>query len=324
VPGAEISVEVDPRVTGAAHVEALAECGMNRISLGVQDFDPRVQQAIHRIQSPEQTRCLVAGARAVGFESVNLDLVYGLPFQSAESIERTLDSVLEIAPERIALYAYAHVTWVAKQQRGFERHDLPGPRERLHIQLAAIRRLLGAGYVHVGMDHFALPGDELARAQRERTLQRNFMGYTTRAGTQLLGFGPSAISELGASYAQSQRELAAWQAAAGAGQLATLRGHALGRDDLERRWVIGEIMCQAEVRAEAWRARFGGRFAERFGAELRSLEPLAEEGLCHLAADGSLRVSTLGRLLVRNIAAAFDAYLPAQRRAAEPMFSQTV
>jgi oxygen-independent coproporphyrinogen-3 oxidase len=297
---------------------------MNRISLGVQDFDPRVQQAIHRVQSPEQTRRLVERARAAGFESVNLDLVYGLPFQSAESIERTLDSVLEIAPERIALYAYAHVTWVAKQQRGFERHDLPGPRERLHIQLAAIRRLLGAGYVHVGMDHFALPGDELARAQRERTLQRNFMGYTTRAGTQLLGFGPSAISELGASYAQSQRELAAWQAAAGAGHLATLRGHALGRDDLERRWVIGRLMCHGELRADEFEAAFGQPFASRFAPELQQLEPFLVDGLIERATDGSLVVTPLGRLLVRNIAMVFDAYLADQRKGEKPMFSKTV
>jgi len=322
--GAELSVEVDPRVTGDGHMEALAECGMNRISFGVQDFDPRVQQAIHRIQSPEQTRRLAERARALGFASVNLDLVYGLPFQSVASIERTLDEVLEIAPERIALYAYAHVTWVAKQQRGFERHDLPAPRERLRIQLAAMRRLLGAGYVHVGMDHFALPGDELARAQRARTLRRNFMGYTTHAGLELIGFGPSAISELAAAYAQSQRGLDAWQAAVGAGRLATLRGHALGQDDLERRWAIGEIMCQGELRARDWRARFGGELAQRFAGELRSLEPLADDGLLGIAGDGSLELSPLGRLAVRSVAAAFDAYLPEQRRAAGAMFSQTV
>jgi oxygen-independent coproporphyrinogen-3 oxidase len=323
-PGAERSVEADPRVTGEAHLDALRECGMNRLSLGVQDFDPRVQQAIHRLQDPATTARLVARARERGFESVNLDLIYGLPFQSVESIERTLDHVIAIAPDRIALYAYAHVTWVAKQQRGFERGDLPSPPLRLRIQLAAIRRLLRAGYVHVGMDHFARPGDALARAARERTLRRNFMGYTTRAGLELLGVGPSAISELAASYAQSERDLERWEEAARAGELATRRGHALGDDDQERRWVIAEIMCHGELRATDYRARFGGELGHRFAPELASLEPLAADGLVDVASDGSLRVTALGRLLVRNVAMAFDAYLPAQRAAERPLFSQTV
>jgi oxygen-independent coproporphyrinogen-3 oxidase len=213
---------------------------------------------------------------------------------------------------------------VAKQQRGFERHDLPEPCDRLRIQLAAIQRLLHAGYLHVGMDHFAREGDELARAPRERTLRRNFMGYTTRAGVDLLGVGPSAISELGASYAQSRRELASWQVEARAGRLATERGHALSADDLERRWVIGQIMCQGEVLAADWHARFGGSFARRFAAELASLEGMAADGLLAVDSDGSLRVSPLGRLVVRNVAMAFDAYLPAQQRGARPLFSQTL
>lgn len=323
-PGAEISIEVDPRVTSEAHVEVLRECGMNRISLGVQDFDPRVQQAIHRVQDAGQTARLVERARARGFESVNLDLIYGLPFQGVESTERTLDRVLAIAPDRIALYAYAHVTWVAKQQRGFERGDLPAPALRLRIQLAAIRKLLRAGYVHVGMDHFARPDDELARAARERTLRRNFMGYTTRAGLDLLGLGPSAISELTASYAQSERDLERWDELVRADALATRGGHALDDDDRERRWVIAEIMCQGEVRAADHRARFGGELTRRFEPELAALEPLVADGLVELSGDGSLRVTALGRLAVRNVAMAFDAYLPAQRAAERPLFSQTV
>jgi oxygen-independent coproporphyrinogen III oxidase len=323
-PGAEISLEVDPRVTSDAHVDALRACGFNRISLGVQDFAPRVQAAIYREQSPLLTGRLVERARASGFESVNLDLIYGLPFQTLESTDRTLDEVIAIAPDRIALYAYAHVTWVAKQQRGFERGDLPEPGLRLRIQLAAIRRLLAAGYVYIGMDHFARPEDELAQAVRERTLRRNFMGYTTRAGVDLVGFGPSAISELSQSYAQSQRELEAWHEAVAAGKLATLRGHRLSRDDLERRWVIGEIMCQGAVRASDWSARFGGDFAARFSAERAALEPLAADGLVLLEGDGGLRVTALGRLVLRNVAMAFDAYLPAQQAGARPLFSQTV
>jgi oxygen-independent coproporphyrinogen-3 oxidase len=195
-PGAEVSIEVDPRVTREEHLEALRECGFQRLSLGVQDFDPRVQQAIHRVQSVEETARISERARALGFESVACDLIYGLPFQSQGSMARTLAEVVALRPDRIALYAYAHVTWVAKQQRGFERHDLPDPRTRVRLQLAAIRTLLAAGYVQIGMDHFARPDDELARAVRERTLRRNFMGYTTRAGVDLVGFGPSAISEL--------------------------------------------------------------------------------------------------------------------------------
>jgi oxygen-independent coproporphyrinogen-3 oxidase len=232
--------------------------------------------------------------------------------------------VLAIAPDRIALYAYAHVTWVAKQQRGFERGDLPEPAQRAAIQLAALRRLLRAGYVHVGMDHFARPADELARALAGRTLRRNFMGYTTRAGVALVGLGPSAISELEGSYAQSRRELETWQAALAAGDLATARGHALTQDDRERHWIVAGIMCHGEVSAAAFRLRFGARFGERFAAELAALGPLVDDGLVEVASDGSLRATALGRLAVRQIAMAFDAYLPAQRAAPGPLFSQTV
>jgi oxygen-independent coproporphyrinogen-3 oxidase len=324
VPGAEISLEVDPRVTSDAHIDALRECGFNRISLGVQDFEPRVQTAIHREQSPEMTGRLVERARASGFESVNLDLIYGLPFQTLESTERTLDEVIAIAPDRIALYAYAHVTWVAKQQRGFESKDLPAPSLRLRLQLGAIRRLLEAGYEYIGMDHFARPDDELARAVRERTLRRNFMGYTTRAGVDLIGLGPSSISELSRSYAQSLRDLEPWHEAVDAGRLATLRGHRLSPDDLERRWVIGEIMCHGEVRAAEWRARFGTDFAKRFASERAALEPFVSDELVELEPEGGLRVTPLGRLVLRNVAMVFDAYLAEQRSASMPLFSQTV
>jgi oxygen-independent coproporphyrinogen-3 oxidase len=180
--GAEISIEVDPRVTTDAHVEVLRECGFNRISMGVQDVDPKVQEAIHRIQPVAQTAALVELSRRSGFESVNIDLIYGLPFQTVEGFERTLDEVFAIEPDRIALYSYAHVTWVAKQQRGFERHDLPDPAAKVRIMLMAIRRFLERGYVYVGLDHFAKPDDELVRALRDRSLRRNFMGYTTQAG----------------------------------------------------------------------------------------------------------------------------------------------
>jgi oxygen-independent coproporphyrinogen-3 oxidase len=323
-PGAEISLEADPRVTSGAQLETLRACGFERLSLGVQDFDARVQQAIHRVQSAADTARLVEHARALGFGSVSFDLIYGLPFQSVPSVLHTLDEVVAIAPDRIALYAYAHVTWIAKQQRGFESKDLPDPRTRLEILVAAIRRLLAAGYVHVGLDHFAKPHDELARAQQAGTLRRNFMGYTTRAGVDLVGLGPSAISELHSAYAQSERELEAWQDAVGAGGLATLRGHRLTRDDQERRWVIQRLLCDAGVAAPAFRARFGASFRERFAPELARLAELAEDGLLELAADGSIAATPLGRLVLRTLAMAFDAYLARQQSEARPLFSQTI
>jgi oxygen-independent coproporphyrinogen-3 oxidase len=323
-PGAEVSIEVDPRVTTAAHVEALRECGFNRLSMGVQDFDPRVQEAVHRIQSVDETGALVQRARAAGFQSVNFDLIYGLPYQTERSFAATLDAVLDLAPDRLALYSYAHVTWLAKQQRGFERKDLPDAQAKLGIFLLAIRRLLAAGYRFIGLDHFAMPEDELSQALTKRTLRRNFMGHTTQAGVDLLGFGPSAISELRGSYAQSERELAAWEAAVRTRGLATMRGHVLSPDDRERRWVIGRILCHGELRAAEFAAEFGRPFAEAHAAELCSLETAARDGLVEIDADASLRVTPLGRLLVRNLAMAFDAYLPDQRRAGRPIFSRTV
>jgi oxygen-independent coproporphyrinogen-3 oxidase len=321
---AEISIEVDPRVTTAAHLDALRECGFDRISMGVQDFDERVQQAIHRIQPVAATAQLATDSRRAGFRSVNFDLIYGLPYQTPESFAKTLEEVVAIAPDRIALYSYAHVTWVAKQQRGFERGDLPDSRTKLAILLGAIRRLLAAGYLYIGLDHFARPEDELARALADRTLRRNFMGYTTQAGVDLLGFGPSAISELRCSYAQSHRELDAWERALRAHGLATARGHRLSADDQERRWIIGRIMGHGALSAAEYAATFGRPLRDAYARELARLEPAAADGLVEIAADGSLAATPLGRLLVRNVAVAFDAYLPEQHRAGRPLFSKAV
>ncbi len=322
--GAEISIEVDPRVTSEEHVYALRECGFNRISMGVQDVEPRVQEAIHRIQTAEQTEQLVAWSRRAGFESVNFDLIYGLPYQTEESFSRTLDIVLGMAPDRIALYSYAHVTWVAKQQRGFERKHLPDPATKARIMLSAIRRFLDEGYCFIGLDHFARPGDDLSRAVLDRTLRRNFMGHTTQAGVHLIGFGPSAISELSGSYAQSIRDLDGWHAAVADRGLSTLRGHRLSADDLERRWIIERLICHGEIRAGEFEAHFGNSFASRYAPELESLAPAVEDGLVEASRDGSLRVTPLGRLLVRNLATAFDRYLAAQRESGRPLFSRTV
>jgi oxygen-independent coproporphyrinogen-3 oxidase len=315
---------VDPRVTTREHVETLADCGFNRISMGVQDFEPAVQRAIHRDQPAEVTARLVHWSRDAGFDSVNFDLIYGLPYQTLDSFSRTLDTLFAMGPDRIALYSYAHVTWLAKQQRGFERKDLPDPATKLEIMLMAIRRFLAEGYRFIGLDHFARPDDELAKALADRTLRRNFMGHTTQAGVDLLGFGPSAISELRRAYAQSHRDVADWEQAVADGGLATLRGHRLSRDDLERRWVISRILCHGEVRAGEFEEVFGSAFREAFARELAELEVPAQDGLLAIAADGSLRVTPAGRLLVRNLAMPFDAYLARQRASGERMFSKTV
>lgn len=322
--GAEVSIEVDPRVTTPEHVAALAECGFNRISLGVQDFDERVQQAVHRIQPADDTARLVEWSRDAGFDSVNFDLIYGLPYQTVESFDRTLDALFAIGPDRIALYSYAHVTWLAKQQRGFERGDLPDAATKLEILLLAIRRFLEAGYLFIGLDHFARPDDELAKALADRTLRRNFMGHTTQAGVDLVGFGPSAISELRRSYAQSYRDIPGWEAAVAERGVATMRGHRLTRDDVERHWVITRIMCHGEVRAPEFEDAFGRPFAQAYASELAALEPARKDGLVEIAADGGLRITPTGRLLVRNVAMAFDAYLPEQRQRGGRMFSKTV
>jgi oxygen-independent coproporphyrinogen-3 oxidase len=321
---AEVSIEVDPRVTTDEHIAALRECGFNRISMGVQDFEPKVQEAVHRIQPADETGRLVESARARGFESVNFDLIYGLPYQTPETFGRTLDTVLALAPDRIALYSYAHVTWVAKQQRGFERKDLPAAETKLAIMLLAIRRFLDAGYLFIGLDHFARPDDELSTALRDRTLRRNFMGHTTQAGADMVGFGPSAISELRGSYAQSQRELGDWHEAVATTGVATMRGHRLSSDDVRRRWVIGRIMCLGELRAKEFAHEFGGDFASEFTAELGALSPMVADGIVTIAGDGSLEITPIGRLFVRNVAMEFDAYLPEQLRSGKRMFSKTV
>jgi len=323
-PEPEISIEIDPRVTRTDHLDALAECGFNRISMGVQDFDPVVQKAIHRIQAFPDTRELVEQCRARGMQSVNLDLIYGLPYQSVASFMRTLDAVLEIRPDRIALYSYAHVTWKARQQRSFERKHLPDAATKIAILIAAIERLLAAGYVHIGMDHFALPADELSRALALGSLRRNFMGYTTRAGLHVIAFGPSGISELPGGYAQSERDIDTWETTIRHGALATIRGHRLTPDDVERRWIISHIMCDGVVRAQAFQESFQKRLTDAYAPKLRRLAGFEADGLVEIGPTGSLHLTFPGRLLVRNVAAVFDAYLPEQTRPDRPVFSASV
>ena len=323
-PRAEVSIEVDPRVTTPAHVEAMSRCGFNRVSLGVQDFAPKVQEAIHRVQSVEMTLHLVSALRAGGVSSVAFDLIYGLPFQTPSSLSQTLDDVLAIGPDRIALYSYAHVTWIAKQQRGFERHDLPSASEKLALFLLALERMEEAGYVHIGLDHFAKPSDELSGAKADESLHRNFMGYTTRKGLDLVGLGPSAISELRGCYVQNHRGLEEWEAAIDSQHLATHRGHVLDEADNERRFVIGKILCHGAVIASEFTERFAHRFSNRFSDELLRLGAMEEDGLLEIAADGSFTLSAAGRLLARNVASVFDSYLEGDPPADSPRFSQSV
>ncbi len=322
-PDAEVSIEIDPRVASEDQVSVLADCGFNRISLGVQDTNARTQAAIHRVQPFEQTRAITELARQAGISHVNFDLIYGLPFQTEASFRETIEEVLSAAPDRIALYGYAHVTWVAKQQRGFERIDLPDPALRLRIQLGAIRQLVEAGYEFIGMDHFAKPEDELSRALHAGTLRRNFMGYTTLDGVDTIAFGPSGISELPGAYVQARKDLGGWFERVETDQLATERGMQLSAQDEARRWIIRQIMCQARLAADEVEARFGGAFKEDYAEDLARLEPLAEDGIVELSASGDFEVTGTGRLFLRKVAMAFDAYLEPTSGAGDRVFSQT-
>jgi len=327
LPDAERSIEVDPRVTTRDHVDTLAGLGFDRISLGVQDTNPRTQAAIRRIQPFEQTLALTEQSRAAGIAGVNYDLVYGLPHQTLRSMRRTLDDVLIARPDRIALYGYAHVTWVAKQQRGFERGDLPNARRRLELLLESSQRLLEAGYRWIGIDHFALPDDPLARALDDGSLRRNFMGYTTRAGTEILAFGPSAISELESGYVQADKTLGGWTDSALCGRLATSRGHTFTKEDRARRFVIERIMCVGHVAKDEVLARFGETFAEHYDRDLQRLTRLEDDGLVTITESRDLCVEPIGRLFLRNVAMAFDAYLPrdgVDPYPKRPVFSQTI
>ena len=317
---AELGVEIDPRVTTREHLETLAALGFNRLSMGVQDFDPRVQAAINRIQPFEATRDLVRDARRLGFPSINLDLIYGLPHQTPESFDATIDRILEIDPDRLAVYSYANVPWMKKHQVVLEPH-LPDEATKFEIFRTALERFSGAGYEYIGMDHFARPSDELARARRDRTLHRNFQGYTTKAGTDLVGFGMSSIGSIGRRYVQNRRELADYRAAVVSGGAATFRGIRLTDDDLLRREVIQNLLCHGVLVRPEIEARFGIRFEAKFGPALEALAPCVADGLVTIDAH-EIRATRLGRIFLRNLAMPFDAYLgsPAEK----PVFSRTL
>jgi oxygen-independent coproporphyrinogen-3 oxidase len=307
-PDAEVSIEVDPRKVDAATIRYLAELGFNRISVGIQDFDPAVQKAVNRIQSEAETRAVIDAARANGFVSVNVDLIYGLPLQTVAGFSATLDKVIAASPDRIALYSYAHVPHMSKTQKQIEITQLPSPDTKLAILALAIEKLGAAGYGYIGMDHFAKPGDELAVAQRERKLHRNFQGYSTRPDCDLIAFGISAIGKVGASYAQNVKTLDGYYARLDADVLPVLRGVDLKEDDLLRRDTIQKLMCNFELDFAALSEAHGVPFAGMFAPELTALAPMVKDGLVELS-DDRLRVTPRGRLLVRTVAMIFDRYL---------------
>ena len=307
-PDTEISIEVDPRKVGEETVAFLAELGFNRMSVGIQDFDPDVQRAVNRIQREEQTRCVIDAARMQGFASVNADLIYGLPRQSVQGFGATLDKVVSMSPDRIALYSYAHVPHLFKTQRQIVPAELPSADVKLDLLALAIARLTEAGYVYIGMDHFARPDDELAIAQREGTLHRNFQGYSTRADCDLIGFGISAIGKVGNAYVQNVKALEPYYARLDAYVLPVLRGIALTGDDVVRRDAIQRIMCDFELDFAQFEIAQGIRFAEYFAPELDTLRSLADDGIVTLT-DRGLAVTSAGRLLVRTVAMAFDRHL---------------
>jgi oxygen-independent coproporphyrinogen-3 oxidase len=307
-PDGEYSIEVDPRSADGATIGMLGSLGFNRISVGVQDFDADVQRAVNRIQSLERTREVIDAARANGFVSVNLDLIYGLPFQNAERFASTLDKVLEISPERIALYNYAHLPGVFKPQRRISEADLPSPEARIELLTQGIRTLTEAGYVYIGMDHFAKPDDELALAQRRGHLHRNFQGYSTRAECDLIGLGISAIGNVGPAYIQNFRTLDEYYDALDNGVLPVMRGLALNPDDLVRRAVIQALMCHFALSFRAIEIAHLIDFRRYFATELRELEELRDMGLIDIEEEW-ITVTARGRLVVRGICMVFDHYL---------------
>jgi len=314
-PDAECSIEVDPRRIEPGRMEYLAGFGFNRLSVGVQDFDPAVQQAVHRIQSEEETRRVIDEARANGFRSVNLDLIYGLPKQTVGSFSATLDRILAISPDRIALYNYAHLPTIFKTQRRIREADIPAAETKLRIMTLAIGTLTRAGYVYIGMDHFAKPDDELAVAQRQGRLHRNFQGYSTHPDCDMLGFGISAIGRIGPTYYQNLKTLEEYYQALDDNRIPVWRGIELTPDDLVRRAVIQALTCHFRVSVESIELSYLVDFRRYFAEELKDLAKFEQEGLVEIQPDWIV-VTPKGRLLVRVLAMVFDRYLRASRERA--------
>jgi oxygen-independent coproporphyrinogen-3 oxidase len=321
-PSCETGIEVDPRVTSRQHLETIRKLGFNRLSMGIQDFHPEVQKAIHRIQPYELTRDLISAARELGFDSINVDLIYGLPYQTGETFSHTVDQIIGLAPDRIALFSYAHVPWLKKQQGSFAAH-LPEGMTKFDIFRAGLLKFLEAGYLYIGMDHFAKPGDELAISQQNRTLHRNFQGYTTKAGADLYGMGITSISGIQDAYAQNFRDIPTWEKAVSERGLATMRGYQLSSEDILRRAVISRLLCHTVIIKDEITREFHIDFDSHFADELRRLEQPRHDGLV-LLEKSEIRATWLGRVFIRNLAMVFDPYLEKQQLAAKPLFSKTL
>jgi len=306
LPDAEVAVEIDPKVTSRSQLELLRSLGFNRLSMGVQDLDPRVQEAISRVQTPQETRDTLETARALGFRGINFDLIYGLPRQTPQSWSRTLAQVLDMGPDRMAVYAFAHVPDVRPNQRRLPVAEIPHGLAKLELFRLAWEAFTGAGYRPIGMDHFARPDDELSAAQSRRTLTRNFQGYSVRAGTDVVALGVSAISDVAGVYAQNAHALSRYEARVSAGALATERGARLSDDDVRRRQIIAQLMCNFHV-------DLGATAEAEFAGELSRLRELESEGLVKVRGS-QVDVTPLGRIFVRNVASIFDAYLTAPSR----------
>jgi len=316
----EYSIEVDPREVRPGTLALLRELGFNRLSLGVQDFDPKVQAAVNRIQSEEQTLGVLREARALGFRSINMDLIYGLPHQTVASFTRTLETVIAASPDRLSVFNYAHLPELFMPQKRIRAEDLPSPQAKLDILQATIERLTASGYEYIGMDHFARPDDELAVAQRSGSLYRNFQGYSTHADCDLVGLGITAIGKIGDTYSQNVRTLEEYDARIDAGRLAVFRGIELDADDRLRRDVITGLICHFTLDIPAVERTHGIRFAEYFAPELATLAGMAEDGLVALS-PGRIDVLPAGMLLVRNVCMVFDKYL---RRQQEQRYSKVI
>jgi oxygen-independent coproporphyrinogen-3 oxidase len=307
---AEISIEIDPRVTTRQHLQMLRRLGFNRLSAGIQDFDPQVQAAVHRIQPFEMVQELIGEARHLGFQSVNIDLIYGLPFQTVPSFDRTLELVRQLNPDRVAVFSYAHVPSMKKQQMALQAH-LPEEGSKLALLLLVIDRLTHSGYEFIGMDHFAKKNDPLCVALTQGTLHRNFQGYTTHAETDLLAFGVSSISHVGDTFTQNHRELPLYQASVQEGQLPVIRGYVLTEDDRIRGTVIEKILCHARLDKASVERQVGIHFDEYFAPELSRLMEFEKDGLIAGAYSRILEITELGRIYIRTIAQVFDAFQPA-------------
>ena len=319
-PDAEIGVEIDPRVTADSHLSMLRRLGFNRISMGVQDFNPAVQKRVRRIQPYEETKALFDACRSLAFESINIDLIYGLPLQTPESFRESVEKVIGLDPDRVAMFSYAHVPWLKKQQGSFAKL-VPQGMDKFNIFRAGIEGFTQAGYRYIGMDHFARPDDELCLAQDNRTLHRNFQGYTTKAGADLIGMGVSSISGLDRIYAQNYRDLKDYYAAGDREGLPTMRGIRLNDDDVIRRAVISRLLCHCVLHKREIDSEFGIRFDEYFADEINRLEPLRNDGLVNLSAE-TISVTQLGRIFIRNAGMVFDKYLLKPK--AQPVFSKTL